>query len=190
MTKAIFVLFLSAALTTKTFAQATSSNASEKSPGRSSIIAEGGGAGIAFSATFDTRFKNSRLGLGGRIGLGFVSAWDDEYDPVTMTWYGGSQKSAITFPAQLNYIFGKTNSPHTFEAGGGLTYVSKKLNIMDFSDYYNSDSDRRSQLFGTFSFMYRRQPLNGGFSWRAGFTPLVAKDYIQAFGGASVGYSF
>lgn len=163
------------------------SKPSNSTVGQSSFIAEAGGPGIAFSANLDKRFKPGRLGVGGRIGLGFVSAYDDHYDPSTGYYYGGDQKSAITFPVQLNYIFGKENSAHTLEVGGGLTYVTKKLTIMNF-DYYNKD--RRTQLFGTFCFMYRRQPINGGFSWRAGFTPLVGKSYIQAFGAASVGYNF
>lgn len=156
--------------------------------GKTSFFAELGGPGIAFSANLDTRFKPGRLGWGGRIGLGFVSAYDDYYDPVTGTYYDGDLKSAFTFPVQLNYIFGKENSAHTFEVGGGVSYVSKKLNIMNF-DYYG-DKDRRSQVFGTFSFMYRRQPTNGGFSWRIGFTPLVAKSYVQASAAVSVGYNF
>lgn len=159
------------------------------SVGQTSFIAEAGGPGIAFSANLDKRFKPGRLGWGGRIGAGFVSAYDDYYDPTTGNYYGGDQKSAITLPVQLNYIFGKENSAHTFEVGGGITYVTKKLTIMNF-DYYYGEKDRRSNLFGTFSFMYRRQPINGGFSWRAGFTPLIAKDYIQAFGAVSVGYNF
>lgn len=157
--------------------------------GKSSFIAELGGPGIVFSANYDTRFKQSRLGLGGRIGIGFVTAYDDYYDPATGMYYGGDQQSAITFPVQLNYVFGKNNSPHSFEVGGGLTYVTKKLNIMNF-DYYSGNEDHRTQLFGTFSFMYRRQPVNGGFSWRVGFTPLVGNGYIQAFAAASVGYNF
>jgi hypothetical protein len=156
--------------------------------GKSSFIAELGGPGIIFSANLDTRFSQSRLGLGGRIGVGFVSAYDDYYDPNTGTYYGGDEKSAITFPVQLNYIFGKGSSPHSLEVGAGLTYVSKKLNIMNFDSY--GTTDHRTQLFGTFSFMYRRQPANGGFSWRAGFTPLVGNGYIQAFAAASVGYNF
>jgi hypothetical protein len=171
-------------------AQKNNIESEKTSAGRSSFIAEGGGAGIAFSANFDTRFANSRLGWGGRVGVGFVSAWADYYDPVLMMWTDDDQESAITFPVQLNYVFGKKNSPHTFEAGAGCTYVSKKLNILNFSSYYNSNSDRRTQFFGTFAFMYRRQPVNGGFSWRAGFTPIFAKDYIQPFGSVSVGYNF
>jgi len=156
--------------------------------GKSSFIAELGGPGIAFSANYDTRFKQSRLGLGGRVGIGFVSAYNDYYDPATGNYYGSDQQSAITLPVQLNYIMGKNRSPHTFEVGGGITYVTKKLNIMSFDSYNNKD--HRTQWFGTFSFMYRRQPANGGFSWRAGFTPLVGKGYIQFFAAASVGYNF
>ena len=159
------------------------------SVGKSSFFAEVGGPGIAFSANLDTRFKlGGRLGWGGRVGLGFVSAYDDYYDPTTGMYYGGDQQSALTVPVQLNYIFGKENSAHSFEVGGGITYVTKKLNIMNF-DYYGNE-DHRTQWFGTFAFMYRRQPVNGGFSWRAGFTPLVGNGYIQAFAAASVGYNF
>lgn len=155
-----------------------------KTEGRTSFFAEGGGAGIMFSANIDRRFNPTHLGLGGRIGVGFVTAYDDYYDPMTGQYHWGEQKSAITLPVQLNYVFGKLNSPHTFEVGGGLTYVSQKLSIINFYD------EDRSNVFGTFSFMYRRQPRNGGFSWRAGFTPLIAKGLIQPFGGLSVGYNF
>ena len=171
------------------FFHRTSNDAKTSSIGKSSFIAELGGPGIVFSANYDTRFKQSRLGLGGRIGIGFVTAYDDYYDPTTGMYYGGDQQSAITLPVQLNYVFGKNNSPHSFEVGGGITYVTKKLNIMNF-DYYSGNEDHRTQLFGTFSFMYRRQPVNGGFSWRVGFTPLVGNGYIQAFAAASVGYNF
>ncbi len=171
------------------FSQSNNSSSAKSSLGQSSFFAEAGGPGIAFSANLDRRFKPGRLGWGGRIGLGFVSAYEDTFDPITGYYQGGDLKSAITTPVQLNYIFGKENSAHTFEVGGGFTYVTKKLTIMNFDNYYRN-RDRRSNLFGTFSFMYRRQPVNGGFSWRIGFSPLVAKGYIQAFGAASVGYSF
>ena len=187
MRKSTLSLCLFLILSPFIFSQNSSPDA-KTSIGKSSFIAEIGGPGIAFSANYDTRFKQSRLGLGGRIGIGFVSAYDDYYDPNTGNYYGGDQQSAITFPVQLNYIFGKNNSAHSFEVGGGLTYVTKKLNIMNFDSYNNED--HRTQLFGTFAFMYRRQPVNGGFSWRAGFTPLIGKGYIQAFAAASVGYNF
>jgi hypothetical protein len=184
MRKQIFTLCLLLFVSTFIFSQ----NDKPESIGKSSFIAELGGAGIVFSANYDTRFTQSRLGLGGRIGAGFVSAYDDYYDPTTGYYVGGDRVSAVTLPVQLNYIFGKHRSPSCFEVGGGITYVTKKLNIMSFDSYNNKD--HRTQWFGTFSFMYRRQPVNGGFSWRAGFTPLVGKGYIQFFAAASVGYNF
>jgi hypothetical protein len=155
-----------------------------KVEGRTSFFAEGGGPGILFSTNIDQRFNQSNLGIGARVGIGFVTAWTDNYDPVTGYYYNGKQSSVITVPVQFNYIFGKPNTPHSFEVGAGATYVGKKLDIMDFYQ------ERRTNLFGTFSFMYRRQPKNGGVSWRIGFTPLFAKGYIQPFGGVSIGYNF
>ena len=147
-------------------------------PGRTHFIAELGGPGILFSANIDTRFTKSTLGWGGRIGLGFVTA--DEYDGN----FNYELRSVVTVPAQINYVFGKSDSPNTLEVGAGVTYVGRKLEIFNFYD------DKLTNFFGTVSFMYRRQPLKGGFTWRAGFTPLIAKGYIQPSGAVSVGYSF
>lgn len=161
------------------FAQTDTQKTTE---GRNSFFAEAGGPSIMFSANLDRRFTASNLGIGGRIGIGFVTAWDEEYDPVTGTYRGGRDRSVATVPVQLNYIFGKADSPHTFEAGVGVTYMGRKLGVLNFYD------ETESKWFGTFTFMYRRQPKSGGFSWRAGFTPLVAKGFIQPMGGLSLGY--
>lgn len=181
MCKQIVCLFTACLFFTVSFSQSAQEKTG-KVPGRTSFYAELGGPGILFSANIDTRFKPSRLGLGGRIGIGFVTADESVYDP--NTGYNYSPASVLTVPAQVNYILGKDDSPHTFEVGAGLTYVGKKLDIFNFYD------DKKSNLFGSFSFMYRRQPINGGFSWRIGFTPLVAKGYIQPTGGVGVGYNF
>lgn len=165
------------------FAGAQTVPGESKYPGRTSFYAELGGPGILFSANVDTRFAKSHLGWGMRGGLGFVTGEDYDFDPNT----GRSnyeQYSAVTVPVQVNYIFGKASSPHTFEAGAGFTIVGRKIDILNFYD------DQQSSFFGTASFMYRRQPLNGGFTWRIGFTPLVAKGYIQPSAAAGVGYSF
>src|SRR5258705_7151399 len=100
-----------------TFSQQTSSSTEKNSVGKASFYAEGGGPGIAFSANIDTRFKGGRLGLGGRAGLGFVSSYNDYYDPITGYYTSFDRQSALTVPVQVNYIFGKNNSPHTFEIG-------------------------------------------------------------------------
>ncbi len=151
----------------------------EKVTGQNTFYAELGGPGILFSANYDRRFTNSHLGFGGRVGIGFVS--DDLYDNINFT---SVPRSIITVPVQLNYLFGKQESVHTFEVGAGVTYLGQKTDVLDFN------SDQQTQWFGTASFMYRRQPKNGGFSWRGGLTPLIAKGYIQPFVGFSIGYVF
>ncbi len=174
----IIVVSLTLLSSTILFAQ---NNTVGKVPGRTQFFAEVGGPGILFSANIDTRFNKSSLGWGGRIGLGFYTGEESNY--ISGTYYYDPQ-SVVTLPVQVNYIFGKTDSPHTFEVGAGFTIAGKKIDIMN---YYN---ENRSNFFGTASFMYRRQPLKGGFTWRAGFTPLIARGYIQPSGALSVGYSF
>ncbi len=171
------ILFFCLAIMTSSFLFAQPGNVG-KVPGRTQFYAELGGPGILFSANIDTRVAKSSLGWGGRIGLGFVTADED------LGNYDYELRSVVTVPAQVNYIFGKGDSPHTFEVGAGITYVGRKLDIFNFYD------DKTSNVFGTASFMYRRQPIKGGFTWRIGFTPLIANGYIQPSGGVSVGYSF
>lgn len=152
-----------------------------KVPGHTSFYAELGGPGILFSANIDRRFTKSNLGIGGRIGLGFVSG--DSYD-YTNGNYNYDLRSVVTIPVQINYVFGKANSVHTFEVGAGITFTGKKIDILDFY------AENRSSVFGTAAFMYRRQPKDGGFSWRIGFAPLIANGYIQPSAAVSVGYNF
>ncbi len=166
-----------------TTVNAQNSKPGEPFPGKTSFYAEVGGSGILFSANIDTRFKKSHLGWGARAGLGFVTLDNYTYSPTFGSNY--DRKSVVTVPVQINYIFGRETSPHTFEAGAGITALSKKIDAFD--NYY---SDKPTYLYGTFSFMYRRQPINGGFTWRIGFTPLISSGYIQPSGGASVGWSF
>jgi hypothetical protein len=167
-------------------AQETQNTNSKSIEGQTSFFAEIGGPGILFSANIDRRFKASHLGWGARVGLGFVTYYEDEFisSPGGGYYANGNQVSVVTFPLQVNYIFGKGTSPHSFEVGGGLTITGRKIDVFNYND------DQRSMLFGTASFMYRRQPTGGGFSWRAGFTPIIAKGFIQPFGGVSVGYNF
>jgi len=176
MKAALLIFFLS--ISSMVFSQEATTS---KIPGQTSFYAELGGPGILFSANIDRRFTKSHLGIGGRIGLGFVTG--DSYD-YTSGNYDYNQKSVVTIPVQINYIFGKSNSVHSFEVGAGVTFVGQKIDILDF---YEED---RSNIFGTASFMYRRQPSEGGFSWRIGFTPLIASGYIQPSGAVSVGYNF
>jgi len=152
------------------------------------FFTEAGGPGILFSANLDSRFKRSdRLGWGFRVGLGFTLV-----DQETVILRQGGQsftdyrtRSVGTVPVGINYLFGKPGSANTFEVGAGATVLSRRSSILSYSDY------KKGNLLGHFEFMYRRQPTDGGFSWRIGFTPLINPDGdIVPFGAVGLGFTF
>jgi hypothetical protein len=145
---------------------------------------EFGGPGILFSANYDTRFKpNTRTGLGARIGVGFT-IYDDETTDAN-GWYTYETKTVGTIPVGLNYVFGKPNSPSMFEVGGGVTFLTSKASILNYNDYTEGN------LMGHFEFMYRRVPIDGGFSWRIGFVPTINPDGdIFPFAAVGLGFAF
>ncbi len=106
-------------------AQHSAEDAGKKLEGQTAFFAELGGPGILFSANIDRRFKKSILGWGGRVGIGFVSLYEDNFvsTPGGGYYTNGKQVSVVTFPLQVNYIFGKDASPHSFEVGAGVTFA-------------------------------------------------------------------
>jgi hypothetical protein len=146
------------------------------------FYAELGGPGMVFSANFDSRFEpHTSLGLGYRIGLGFGYG-ERQYSDDTWSDY----RSYLTIPLGLNYVFGKSNSPHAFEVGGGITLLTVKT-----AAYSYGERDRAGNVVGHFEFMYRLKPVDGGFTWRIGFSPIVGTGgEIVPSGVVGVGYSF
>lgn len=181
MKKAFCALSMALLITSVTCAQSPTTGEAPASISQTAFFAELGGPGVLFSANIDRRFKKSHLGWGGRAGVGFVTVDDYSYTPDN-SYY--RQRSVVTLPVQINYIFGKDNSPHTFEVGAGATFLGKK------ADVFNYANSNRTNVMGTAAFMYRRQPKDGGFAWRIGFTPFIYSGYIQASGGLSLGYVF
>jgi hypothetical protein len=180
MKKAFRALSIALLITSVASAQ-SSTTETPATIGQTTFFAELGGPGILFSANIDRRFKKSHLGWGGRAGLGFVTIDDYALNPNSSNY---RQRSVVTIPVQVNYIFGKDNSPHTFEVGAGATVLGKRV------DVFHYDNENRTSVMGTAAFMYRRQPKDGGFAWRIGFTPFIYSGYIQSSGGVSVGYVF
>lgn len=136
-----------------------------------------GGPGILFSANVDTRLKaGMRTGWGLRGGVGFIVPKNEAED---------KRRTVATFPVGVNYVFGKPNSINMFEAGAGVTVMSKKVSVLNYNDH------NKGSLYGHFEFMYRRQPADEGFSYRVGFTPIINADGdIFPFGSVSIGFAF
>jgi hypothetical protein len=138
------------------------------------VFVELGGQGLLLTANYDTRFSNRRDGLGGRAGIGYIAADGD---------------NATTVPLSLNYLLGKGNK--FFEIGLGATLLASKVKGSFFFDTGDGETESNSNVVGTMSFAYRVQPVDSGFSFRAGLTPIFNSDFfIPYFGGVSLGYTF
>jgi hypothetical protein len=133
------------------------------------VYLEVGGAGLAISANYDSRFGDQRDGWGYNIGVGgFVS--------------GGNK--VVTVPFQLNFLIGDNSS--MIEAGVGATFLhstgDNKGKTWEF--------DKITGFVATGSIGYRYQPQQKGISFRVAFVPILYDEGIIPAGGISVGYTF
>jgi len=161
-----------------------------------------GGPGVFMSANYDSRFTpNTRYGFGYRVGVGIIPPFDNNdkgysssygvfnifnaYGEMIDSLFETMTKGTYTFPLGLNYVFGRPNKTSAFEIGAGITYLSRKMSLF----YW--DVKRPGNLIGHLSFMYRITPLNKGFSFRGGFTPVIGTSGdLFPMGGVSFGYAF
>jgi len=128
---------------------------------------EVGGPGVIMSANFDARFNSKeRLGLGYRLGAGFgikrtggYYSLDSDDTFVRRTYY--------SFPVGLNYVLGKPNKASAFEVGAVVSFLTRKVSLYTFDEY------KEGNVIGSVTFMYRIMPVDGGFSFRVGFTPII-----------------
>lgn len=156
------------------------------------FYAEFGGPGAVFSANFDFRFSRAQqgLGLGLRIGMGYGIYVYGIYDRMEgMAENPLVTISYITIPVGINYVFGKTKSPHAFEIGAGATVLTRRVPLFCYDN--ENEAEKFGNVVGHTSFMYRRKPIDGGFTWRIGFTPMIGTsgDFYPS-GAIGLGYSF
>lgn len=118
------------------------------------------GNGGLYSFNLDIRFEEQPQGLGARFGMGIVG-------PV------------ITAPMMINYLMGKNRG--FLELGAGFTFLSDDA----FIGIGDVDIE---QSYGTFSLMYRNQKSEGGFMWKAGFTPIMTRGTFVPFAGVGIGF--
>lgn len=155
--------------------QANAQQTIDSGTGRTqNVYVELAGQGLILTANYDTRFSNKRNGIGGRIGIGYIA---DSGDHIT------------TIPIGLNYLLGKGRN--FFEVGLGATYFGTSSRNNDFLFSNSSGDSSVNTVIGTMSFSYRLQPIDSGFSLRAGITPVFNGDgFIPYYAGLSLGYTF
>ncbi|MFD2202977.1 hypothetical protein [Shivajiella indica] len=139
---------------------------------RNTVFGELGGSSFLVSINYDKRLSKSSEGFGVRVGAGYM-AWQDT--------------EIFNFPILVNYLAG--NNGKYFEMGIGPTfgYAQERQEPMDpdlsFEPYMT--------VFGSINIGYRYQPLNGGFNFRAGISPILDfGDVIPFWPYLSFGYSF
>jgi len=162
-------------------------SAQEKKVANKMFFTEIGGPGLLMSANFDSRFTSQeQLGFGFRLGLGFAYGDFEEKAPNRWGYYEYVTRTYFSIPAGLNYVFGKANSPHTFEVGAGVSILTRKVSLFTYS--YR---DKPGNAIGFFTFMYRYLPENGGFAWRIGLTPTIGTSgNLFPMGAIGIGYVF
>ncbi len=123
------------------------------------IYAELGGAGLAYSINYDTRFNKGENGIGARIGI-------------------GTMNTNFTIPVQLNYLHGK--GKHKLELGIGIT------SFLFSKRYENNQLVKRSIVsIPSGTLMYRYQDSAAHFLFRAGLSPIFAPGNRSPFAGPS-----
>jgi outer membrane protein OmpA-like peptidoglycan-associated protein len=124
------------------------------------------GQGFVPSINYDTRFSKSLGGFGARVGIGNFNLF--------------GALNITTIPLVINYLKPLSRSGSYLELGAGATIVN--------GNFLNLVSGTGS--VGTLDVGYRYQPVDGGFNFRIGITPLFGKnEFVAGYGGISMGYT-
>ena len=170
---------VAAALLALTAAAPTATAQAPVPSARNAIYFELGGNAILYSLNYDRRFTNTWTG---RAGLMFVSV--EATDPES------GDRVDVTLgivPLMANALLGR--GTHRLELGIGPLFAVGGGEIED-AEVGDVEEFSGAGLAGVTSTIgYRRQPLGGGFVFRAGLTPFYS-DGLQIWAGLSVGLSF
>lgn len=141
-------------------------------PAWNSIYAEALGTGLVYTLNYE-RLLSQSFGL--RLGFGYLPVSAEKKNGTTVS------ESATSAPLTLSWFpFGASSSK--LEIGAGLSYIDLTKSVRGFPQV---NSIGYAGIIG-----YRYEDEDGGFLFRAGFTPIILLGGFYAWGGASVGYAF
>jgi hypothetical protein len=147
---------------------------------RNSIFLEIAGAGGFYSLNYD-RVVTEQFSI--RAGFGYFAAGASASSGTSSV---SAKMSLLAIPVVGNFLLGGQN--HKLELGAGITMFRFSG---DASNSFGGSASATGMMpAGTAVIGYRYVPADGGFTFRAGFTPLVFKDFWQPWGGMSFGYLF
>jgi hypothetical protein len=134
------------------------------------------GNGGVYSINYERMLTDD---LSARLGFSYLSV-------STSAGSASAKANLVTAPALLNYTVGGRN--HRAEVGAGATLVYVSASSEGGSGV--GASGEGVAVLGTGVVGYRYAPADGGFVFRAGFTPLFGKGGFLPWGGMSFGGTF
>ena len=141
-------------------------------PAWNNIYAEALGSGLVYTLNYE-RLLSQSFGL--RLGFGYL--------PVSATKTNGTtvHESATSAPLTLSWFpFGASSSK--LEIGAGFSYVDLTKSVRGFPQ---GSTIGYAGIVG-----YRYEEEDGGFLFRAAFTPIILTGGFYAWGGVSLGFGF
>ena len=154
-------------------------HADEARAANNSVYLELGGSGAIYSVNYE-RFVADNVPI--RIGFGYISLTGANINGSTVT----SDISLLTIPLTMSYL-GISSGNHCLELGGGpvfarITGAASSSSAKAFGS--------ATGLVGTAIAGYRYVRPQGGFTFRAAFTPLFGAGGFQPWAGVAAGYNF
>jgi hypothetical protein len=134
------------------------------------------GNGGVYSINYERMLTDD---LSARLGFSYLSVSTSAGD-------ASAKANLVTAPALINYTVGGRN--HRAEVGAGATLVYVSASSEGGSGV--GASGEGVAVLGTGVVGYRYAPADGGFVFRAGFTPLFGKGGFLPWGGMSFGSTF
>lgn len=135
---------------------------------KNDIYLEAGGNGLFGSVNYE-RQLTKQPGLGARIGVGFYT----------------ENAFYLTVPVGIDYLFKLKNNKSFIDAGLGVTWA--RIDAKLFKDSKNSNGNHFVNFIPSIG--YRRNTLKD-LMWRISVTPVVNKNGLTPWLGASIGKRF
>lgn len=157
---------------------AKSTNAERKA--KNVVYLELLGSGLLYSVNYERMLSNDMS-----VRAGF-SYWSMSASSGNGQSSSSAKLEVMTAPLLFNYFVGGRNHQLELGAGGVVVYASASASSGSSSKL----SGEGVGVAGTGVVGYRYSPADGGFVFRAGFTPLVGKGGVLPWGGVSFGGTF
>lgn len=142
-----------------------------------SAFLELAGPGVVYSVNYDSRWRKSGNGIGGRVGV---------------SYFQGADVRIFTLPLMINYLLG--SSGNYLDVGAGATFVASSYQSSGCSCVYPEFlilQDYGNSVMPTFNLGYRREPADGGLTFRIGVSPVLTKHrFVPWWPYLGVGYAF